>query len=113
MVFTIQNKVTERTEESITIKLEKAREDNLTFAIDTFVSENSTDTDVCRQRASANLRSLIVHCRNNVILRDLTGEEKRQLEKFEEEHKSKSPSFKIQHLNTFQRIEKKLTDSLF
>ena len=61
------------------------------FALETFPSGPNyvPDEKLCLERTSEHLRHLIERCNANVALRDLTEEEKQQLEKLKEQSKGK------------------------
>ena len=70
----------------VTFKDKAFEESDLSFAMESaWVNE-----ETCKQNASEKLQELIDSC-ENVILRELTKEEKKQMEEFKQEQQSKRP----------------------
>ena len=65
-------------------KDEAFKESDLSFAMELAL----TNKDSCKLNASDKLKGLIASC-SNVVLRELTEEEKKQLEEFKQEQQSK------------------------
>ena len=72
---------------------------NLSFAVETYKPKDGfafydykPDNQLCREKTSENLRSLIQTCFANIALRELTQEEKQQLEKLKRQSKGRSDS---------------------
>ena len=74
--------------ESILVRKEKTDQD-LSFAVESYGSKETSIKDFCHEKTSLELKPLISACRGNIVLRNLTGEEREQLAQFKEEYESK------------------------
>lgn len=75
------------------------RKQNLSFALEAYPYIKETDLSdskiFCRKNTSESMRHLILHCANTIRMRNLTNEEKEQLQQFKNERKGKLHKLRI------------------
>lgn len=97
--FQIRNNKSGAFDETLQIRGDP-RNQNLSFALESFAHVKEPDTTedkfFCRQNTSENLRHLIALCHNTIRMRNLTEEEREQLQQFKNERRGECNSLRKQ-----------------
>ena len=106
LVVQIQSNNSMGVNEFMYLRKDQLRKHNSSFAIDAYGTDNVPDRFFCVQKSSESLQSLIDKCYGKIILRELTEEERKQIQEFKAIQKGKEFTF-------FDEIPDILTELLF
>lgn len=71
------------------LRRKELQEQNLSFAIETYEETEVANSTFCRLKSSEGLRHLIEKCFAKIVLRELSEEERKQIQEFKEQEKGK------------------------